>query len=403
MLTLLEEKMKNKSKHQIIVVGAGAWGGWSAYMLQKAGYQVMLVDQYGPGNERSGSGGKTRIIRLAYGGDPDYTRMTHRSFELWQEYEKLWNDKLYHETGALWMFGDVDPLYATKSKPLMEILGYPLDEVELAEVKTKFPQINLAGITKTYWESKCGYLEAARSCKVVAREFQKLGGEFLQTKIVGVTGKGSIDCLVTESGEELVADHYVFACGPWVTKLFPELKPFVFASRQEVYYYKSPEKHLAPDLPIWVEFSPTGDEKGDGLYMRYGIPDHFGEGFKVAYDEREVAIDPDNDSRAVTPETFENISTIIANRFPALDGAQLIAHKVCVYDNSLDGEFIMDQTPGFSNGTYLGGSSGHGFKMGPSIGEMVKNKIDANLAFPEAFELDRLFNFKEKKSQYVVD
>jgi len=384
------------AEKNIIVIGAGAWGGWTAFMLQEAGYKVKLVDQYGPGNERSGSGGKTRIIRLAYGGDPDYTRMTHRAFQLWEKYENLWQDKLYHETGALWMFGDMKPLYATKSQPLMNELGFSLDDIPVAEAKEKYPQINLEGISKTYWEPKCGYLEAARSCKVVASEFQKIGGEFLQAKVVEIRGESQIDALITESGEELIADHYVFACGPWVSNLLPELKPYIFASRQEVYYYKSPEKHLAPDLPIWVEFSPPS-------LMRYGIPDHFDEGFKVAYDEREVAIDPDKDSRAVTPETFETISKIIANRFPALEGAELLDHKVCVYDNSLDGEFIMDQAPGFSNGIYLGGSSGHGFKMGAAIGEMVKDQIKDQIPFPTAFKLDRLFDYKRQKNQYEVE
>ena len=383
-------------KKKIIVIGAGAWGGWSAFMLQKSDFDVTLVDQYGPGNELSGSGGKTRIIRMAYGGNPDYTRMVHRSFQLWKAQEKLWDEKFYYETGALWMFGDMEPLYATKSKPLMERLGYSLDEIDLDDVAKKYPQVNLDGITKTFWEPKSGYLEAGRSCEVVVNEFLKMGGVFLNEKIIGVRGSGEIDSLVTDSGEELKADQYVFACGPWVTNLFPELKPYIYASRQEVYYYKTPENHLAPDLPIWFEFQPPN-------LMRYGIPDHFDQGFKVAYDEREVAINPDQDSREVTAETFAEISEVVGNRFPALKGAELIDHRVCVYDNSLDGEFIMDQTPDFSNGIYLGGSSGHGFKMGPAIGEMVKNKINANIDFPEAFKLERLFDLNGQKSQYEIE
>jgi glycine/D-amino acid oxidase-like deaminating enzyme len=388
---------------KIIVIGAGAWGGWSAYMLQKAGYKVTLVDQYGAGNELSGSGGKTRVIRMAYGGDPDYTKMVKRSFDLWREHEHLWNDQLYHETGALWMFGDMKPSYATKSQPLMQELGFSLDEVAIEEVKQRYPQINAAGISKAYWEPKCGYLEAARSCKIVDGKFQELGGVFLQEKITGIRGVGEIKGLETASGKELIADHYIFACGPWITNLFPKIKPYVYASRQEVYYYKSPVKHLAPDLPIWFEFKPSDLSANEAGLMRYGIPDHFDQGFKVAYDEREVAIDPDKDSREVTAETLENISKVIANRFPELKNAELIDHRVCVYDNSMDGEFIMDQAPGYSNGIYLGGSSGHGFKMGPAIGEMVKDQIKNEIPFPAPFKLNRLFEGKKLRSQYQVD
>jgi len=390
-------------KKSIIVVGAGAWGGWSAYMLQKAGYDVTLLDQYGPGNELSGSGGKTRILRMAYGGDPVYTEMVHRSFQLWEEHEQLWDEKFYHETGALWMFGNMQPLYATKSQPLMQEYGFSLDEIAIQDIRDKYPQIKTDDLTKAFWEPKCGYLEAGKSCKVVAEEFQRIGGEFLKERIVGINGKGKIHGLYTDSGKEMVADQYVFACGPWIVNLFPSLKAYIYASRQEVYYYEAPEKHLAPNLPIWLEFMPPNlSTDGAGL-MRYGIPDHFDQGFKVAYDERNVALNPDTDSREITPETFEEISKVVFNRFPALKGAELIEHRVCVYDNSLDGEFIMDQTPDYSNGIYLGGSSGHGFKMGPAIGEMVKDKIEANLEFPKAFKLERLYGLKGQKSQYEVE
>ncbi len=384
------------SKKRIIVIGAGAWGGWSAYMLQKAGYKVTLVDQYGPGNERSGSGGRTRIIRLAYGGNPDYTRMTHRSFQLWEEHERLWNEKLYHETGAIWLFNNVSDAYASLSKPMMDELGYPLEEMEIDKVRSKYPQFFLDDITKAYWEPKCGYLEAARSCEVVVDQFQKLGGVFLKARITKVEGNGYIDSLITESGEKLKADQYVFACGPWITNLFPGLEGLIYTSRQEVYYYKAPEKHLAQDLPIWLEFSPPD-------YMRYGIPDHFNSGFKVAYDERDESLDPDRDDREVTPDKLKEITDAIVHRFPALNGTEMIEHKVCVYENSKDGEFIMDQTPGFSNGILLGGSSGHGFKMGPAIGEMVKDKIASGIGFPGAFKLERLYTQERVRNQYKVD
>ena len=383
------------SKQKIIVVGAGAWGGWSAFMLQRQGYAVTLVDQYGPGNERSGSGGKTRVIRMAYGGDENYTRMTNRSFQLWKEYQQIWNEQLYHETGALWMFGEMSSEYASRSKPLMESLGYPLDELSLKDVQIRYPQINLSGITKTYWEPKCGYLEAARATELVTTKFLELGGNFLNERIIGIRGDDVIEALITDSGDDMRADKYVFACGPWVVNLFPQLKPHIFVSRQEVYYYKSPASHMAPNLPIWLEFQPPN-------LMHYGIPDHFDAGFKVAYDERDVPLDPDRDSREVTRETFNHISEVVANRFPALRGADLLHHKICVYENSLDGEFIMDSTPGFSNGILLAGSSGHGFKMGPAIGEMTMSFIEEGQDFPAQFGLNRFKDGQSLRSQYEV-
>lgn len=383
-------------KKKVIVVGAGSWGGWSALMLQQAGCEVTLVDQYGPGNTLAGSGGKTRIIRMAYGGDKNYTTMVHRALQLWKHYQIKWQDQLYHKTGAIWMFNGAPTTYAETSIPLMKELGYSLEELPLDQLSKAYPQLSLDGVTHAYWEEECGYLEAARSCQVVVEEFQQMGGMFKVDKVVRVKGEGQITSLVTESGQALVADQYVFACGPWVTQLFTQLSDFIFTSRQEVYFYQAPEDHMAPRLPIWVEF-----QAGD--LMRYGIPDHFNQGFKVAYDERNVPLHPEGERSHITDSTFSRISQDVYQRFPALKNAPLISHKICIYENSLDGEFIMDKSPRFSNGVLLAGSSGHGFKMGPAIGEMVKDYVDRGDSFPAAFKLSRLNKTTSLRSQYMTE
>lgn len=381
------------AKSKIIVVGAGAWGGWSAYMLQKAGYQVTLIDKAGPGHEKTGSGGKTRIIRMAYGGSRIYTNMVDRSFKLWEHYCGAWNEDLYHEKGSLWMFRGIDPAYATLSQPLMKEKGYLLDEISLDKVAELYPQINLEDITSAFYEPKVGYLEASRACKVVKAKFEEIGGVYLEDRVVSLEGIDKVETVYTESGKRLSADQFVFACGPWMKELFPQLEPVISVTRQEVYYYESPAHHSGEDLPIWLEF-----REGDRMY--YGIPDHFNQGFKLAYDQRDWELDPDKDDRDVTPAILEQMTTVVTNRFPALTGATLVKHHTCVYENSLDGDYIMDQASGLSNAIMLCGSSGHGFKMGPAVGEMVKQHIDGQKSFPEEFRLERLKGRASQKSPY---
>ncbi len=380
---------------EIIVVGAGAWGGWSALLLQKAGYQVTLIDKTGPGHEKAGSGGKTRIIRMAYGGSQVYTDMVDRSFQLWEQYCKSWEEDLYHEKASLWMFRGIDPAYATLSQPLMRERGYALDEISLTEVADRYPQINLEDITSAYYEPKVGYLEASRACKVVKAKFEESGGTYLEEEVSTIEGKGRVEAIRTESGKRLEADHFVFACGPWMKGLFPELAPLIKVTRQEVYFYEGPPHHTGEDLPIWLEF-----REGDRMY--YGIPDHFNEGFKLAYDQRDWQLDPDKDDRGVTPTIFEEMSKVVTNRFPALKGAQLLRHHTCVYESSLDGHYIMDQPTGQENATVLCGSSGHGFKMGPAVGEMVTQHIQHQYPFPEEFRLERLKGRETLISPYEV-
>ena len=174
--------------------------------------------------------------------------------------------------------------------------------------------------------------------------------------------------------------------------MVPALKPFIHVSRQEVYYFDCTKAYY--DLPIWVEF-----RAGDQMY--YGIPDHFDAGFKFAYDERQWALDPDRDERGVTPEILAKMMGILTNRFPSLRKPQLLKHHTCVYENALDGDFIVDQMSG-GKVTYLAGSSGHGFKMGPAIGQMMLNHLRSAQPLPSQWGIARFTKGAQRKSQYQV-
>ena len=381
--------MSNKS---VTVVGAGAWGSWTAYFLQLGGYSVTLVDRWGAGNSNSGSGGETRIIRTVYGGDELYTQMAHRSLELWHKYLPFWNAELYHETGSLWLSREEND-YVTGSKIPMEKLGYPLDRLEVEEAKQRYPHVNFKGINAVYFEPTCGYLEARNACRKVAEEFQKLGGTYLNDKVEKVNASNEIDSLTSSNGNTLKSDFYIFACGPWIGKLFPELKQHIYISRQEVYFFQDELLRQGTQLPMWLEFRDDGD-------MYFGVPDHFNRGFKISFDSRDISFDPEHEDRTITPHLLDKMRAYIGLRFPSLEGAKLVESRVCPYENSLDGDYIMDYIPNAQNGIVLGGTSGHGFKMAPAIGEMVLNFIHEGTALPERFGLDRFQSIKSKRTQF---
>ncbi len=364
---------------KVAVIGAGAFGGWTALHLRKAGAQVTLVDAWGPGNSRASSGGESRVIRSIYGPDRVYTEMVKRSFELWETLD----EPVYTETGVLWMHRG-DDSYVRSSVPILGDLGFPLDQLSVAEAKRRFPAINLEGVKSLWLERRGGALSARRACEVVRDAFVKAGGTYHVERVNGL-----------DDARRLGADAYVFACGPWLGKLFPDvIGDRVLPTRQEVYYFGPPagsDRYAPPNMPIWIDF---------GKRIVYGIPDIHGRGFKVADDTRGRPFDPTSGSRTPTAAGIARARAFLAERFPGLAKAPLLAAEVCQYENSPDGNLIIDKHPGADNVWLAGGGSGHGFKLSPAVGEMVAQAVLSGGETPKQFRLSRLGRLEKRKTQF---
>jgi glycine/D-amino acid oxidase-like deaminating enzyme len=373
------------AKKRIAVIGAGAFGGWSALQLLRKGADVTLLDAWGPGNSRASSGGETRVIRGIYGPDRIYVELVTRAFELWRESQKRWNTQLYRKTGTLWMFG-VDDSYARNSLPLQREFGLQVDELSAETARQRYPQISFDGIQSIYYEHEAGYLNARQACRVVRDAFIQEGGNYQQRSVrPGPFASGSLSHARLSDGSRLSADGYVFACGPWLGKLFPEaIGKRIEPSRQEVYYFGTPsgDQSFSQDkLPIWVEF-------GDKII--YGIPGAAERGFKVADDTRGQSFDPTSGDRTTSEEKIAETRRFLAKRFPKLTDAPIIETRVCQYENSPDGHFIIDRHPAADNLWIVGGGSGHGFKVGPALGEFVAKRVLDEAPVEPFFALERL-------------
>jgi sarcosine oxidase len=350
----------------VAVIGAGAFGGWTALHLLRAGARVTLLDAWGPGNARASSGGETRVIRGIYGGNRRYVELAARSFALWWEHEARWQRRLYHRTGALWMFSGDDG-YARSTLPLMREIGLEVAELAPSDVAKRFPQIDLAGVRSAFYEIEAGYLRARQACETVVEGFVAEGGEYrvLSVRPTPVSG-GGMRRLALADGTTLEADRFVFACGPWLGQLFPDvIGARVTPTRQEVFFFGPPPGDTRFDdghCPVWMDF---------GERFVYGIPGSDRRGFKVADDTRGPAIDPTTEERLPTPAAIARARELLARRFPALAGAPVLETRVCQYEQTPDGHFILDRHPAADNVWLAGGGSGHGFKMGPAVGELV--------------------------------
>ena len=367
----------------VIVIGAGAFGGWSALDLLQTGRKVTLLDAWGPGNSRASSGGETRVIRATYGAQGIYTTMVARALRLWQENEQRWNVQLFFRTGVLWMAG-TDDSYERAALPLMKEAGIRFEKLSTADCAKRWPQVNFEDISWSIYEPDSGYLAARRSCEAVLNAFLKQGGEYRQAQAApGPIKANRMQGISLTSGEILNADSYVFACGPWLGKIFPVLAPIITPTRQEVLFFGSAAGDLRfteAQLPVWI----------DGRRRFYGIPGNQWRGFKIADDARGPAIDPTTMERRISDEALTEARTYLHLRFPGLAAAPLLESRVCQYENSPDLNFVLDHHPEAENVWIAGGGSGHGFKHGPVVGEMVANAVLGLKAPPREMSLDRL-------------
>jgi glycine/D-amino acid oxidase-like deaminating enzyme len=374
---------------RVVVAGAGAFGGWTALELARRGAAVTLIDAWGPGNARASSGGDTRLIRATYGTRHVYTAMALRALDRWREYDAAWGQRLLNETGVLWLFeaGSAAVAFARASTASLREHGATLVEHPLADARRRYPQIAFDGIDSVYVEPAAGYLMARRACHHVTRRVVAEGGRYVMAaaRTPVTILDGPLEQLDLQDGSALEADAFVFACGPWLASLFPDvLGRHLTVTRQEVHYFGAPAGEVRftdAALPAWVAF---GDRQV------YGVPGSGRRGFKIADDSPGPAFDPTTGDRAPGAAAVAAARAYLTRRFPGLASAPLVGAEVCQYESSPDADYIIDRHPRAGNVWLVGGGSGHGFKMGPVIGELAASRVLGESAPDPRFSLARL-------------
>lgn len=362
-----QSNMKAKT-FDIAVIGAGVFGAWTAWHLRKAGRRVALLDAYGAGHSRASSGGESRVIRMGYGADEIYTRWSMRSLKLWQEFSAQVKQPLFHQTGMLWMAREQDA-YTLATKATLKKCGVKFEELQRAELEKRWPQISFGPVTWALYEPDSGALLARRAVQAVAEDAVQRGATYFTAAVSVPSGKSKIDAVQTSSGDSISAGTFIFACGPWLPKVFPTLLgDRIHPTRQEIYFFgaNAGDKHWQPPaMPTWIDFGAE----------IYGIPDLENRGFKVALDRHGPTLDPDTNERIITPSLLAEVRQHLAERFPGLKDAPVIETRVCQYENTSNGDFLIDRHPEMTNVWLVGGGSGHGFKHGPALGEYVTARV----------------------------
>ena len=357
---------KPGSAAHVVVIGAGVFGSWTAEHLRRAGHRVTLIDMAGPAQSRASSGGESRMTRGGYGRDEIYTRMAFDSLPEWKKLSDVSGLPIFIQSGVLF-FSSKPGEYFDGSIEVHRRLGLPLEQLDGPQLQRRFPMIDFSGVIIGLYEPEFGALMARRSVQTLVKNFVAAGGEYrLASAETPQTADGQLRSLKTSDGP-IEADAFVFALGPWLPKLFPDvLGKRIFATRQEIFYFapRNADRRFLPEaMPGWADFN-DGD-------MFYGFPNLETRGVKFAHDKHGAYVDPDTQSREPTKGALDDVIAFRDRRFPLLKGAPVIGAEVCQYENSSNGDFLIDRHPAMSNVVLVGGGSGHGFKHGPEVGRLA--------------------------------
>ncbi|HVT39254.1 MAG TPA: FAD-dependent oxidoreductase [Gemmatimonadaceae bacterium] len=406
-----------RASFNVVVIGAGAWGSFTALNLQKRGAKVTLVDAYGPGNARSTSGDETRGVRSSYGDRPGeqgelWTLWARESIKKWIAFDDEWGRhfrlNLFHTTGDLIMRAEWDN-FQLRTKVWWDKNKIPYKVLNPDDVRKAFPVISMDEITAVLYEPDAGVVRARRAAQTAAAAFETLGGKIVIGRATpSKISNGRIEEISLDTGQTLRADIFVFAVGPWMAKTFPDLLgKKTRAPLDYVCYFATPvndQRFTYPNLPSYnfpgvtgwpalpvdnrgfrvrgAERAPTppgevaaapagrGGRAGNGQ----GGGNATGEGGRAG-EIPPQQLDPDTSDRWPDATRIEASRRFIAHRFPLLKSAPIAQTHACHYEFTSSGNFIIDRHPQLSNAWIVGGGNAEGFKFSPVIGDYAAQRV----------------------------
>jgi sarcosine oxidase len=393
-------RLRSGEAPEIIVVGAGTFGIWTALNLIRLGATVTVVDIYGPGNSRSTSGGETRGVRTSYGDRPHgflWTRWADEAIRRWiqwdEEGSELLLPKLFFQSGDLIMREEMQP-YLEDTMANWNKLNIRYESLGPDEINHRWPWIRTEKITTALFEPQAGVVRARRAIESVAKRFQQEGGKIkLARASLGARNGVHLDNILLDEQTSLSASTYIFALGPWFPKVFPkQMQNRLRIPIGNVFYFAIPDsRFMFPNMPSYGVPGCTG-------WPALG-PDH--RGFRVRTGGQ-PGDDPDTSDRWVPPEAHERPRQILAQYFPDMVGAPISETRACHYEFGPGGNFLIDKHPEFDNVWLAGSGSAEAFKQGPVLGEYIAKRalgVDDDPELAEQFRLPDEFEERDSRSR----
>ncbi|MGE3888891.1 MAG: NAD(P)/FAD-dependent oxidoreductase [Vicinamibacterales bacterium] len=367
----------------VVVVGAGAFGAWTALSLRERGAKVTLLDAYGPGHPRATSCDEVRQIRMSYGDREVYSRSAMNALELWKKREAEFGRKLLYPGGRLVMRRAWNTELEDQ-KAVFDRLSLPYEVLKPDEMAKRYPQVGFAGVGVGFLDVNAGLLKAREAIMAITEAFERKGGTIrLARAMPGAPAGRTLPNVTVDGGGTLSAGAFVFACGPWLRHVFPDLLGKVITSaRIEIAYIGSPAGDPGYRQGVLPNLSEEGTFPGAPPNEVSYTQSDIDAGLKIARGGPRLPMDLDRDERIISARQISRIHEYVRVRFPRLK-EPIVSSRVCQSDASPDSHFVLDRHPGHDNVWIAGGGSGHGFKHGPVVGEYMADRVTGRPAVPE--------------------
>lgn len=379
--------MAANTSFDVIVMGVGSMGSAACYYLSKRGYNVLGLEQFDISHELGSHTGQSRIIRKAYFEHPDYVPLLEKAYENWKALEKETGQQLYFKTGLLYA-GEPANEIIKGVKLAASLYKIELEKLDSKEVANRFSQFSFPENFDVLFEPEAGFLPPEKSIRLYASEAGKNGATIHSNEKVAEWKKDGNNIIIKTDKQTYECNKLIITAGAWAGKMIPGFTDNIKVTRQFIAWIKTKndEQFALNKFPCWM----IGDDDKHGCY--YGFPlldtEQFGPpaGLKLAHHFPSQVTDPDNVNRQTTDEDTENVKYCLNKYLPGVF-ASVLSTKICLYGNSPDENFIIDQLPGYEENVSIAcGFSGHGFKFSSVVGEILADlAIEGKTGLPIQF------------------
>jgi monomeric sarcosine oxidase len=345
-----------------IVIGAGGMGSAVAYSLACSGAKTLLLEQYSRGHAFGSSHGDSRVIRFAYE-KKFYVELMKSAYTEWRNLEAASGKKLLFINGGV-TIAPKGHDYVVSLRDSMDAEGVESEWWDRRRVSARFPQLRIDDDACVLWQEDTGFLYASECVLTHLRLAESHGAEILEgTCVIAIKWQGSVPEVIVK-GKSFRARKVIVTAGPWTTSLLTELELPLTVTRQQIVYYRPTDANLFQpgQFPVFIDIT-----QGEFIY---GLPIFRRSGVKVARHGLGETVSPDTCDRTPDTDYVEHLRDYLKVRIPDAAGEMLHA-QVCLYTETLDGDFIIDAHPHCPHLIIAAGFSGHGFKFCSLVGRIL--------------------------------